>query len=358
MEPCPGEAPRSADCRPVAPRPAAVPYDQGGRIGLSSHMHGVAWEADVTSEPKEPDLVLSRRTLIAAFAAQSLLMACGRGSQRPTDQATGSSAMSATTTTVAVTTSSTSTTTTLPPPSLVMMNDAGVTPDEIQLITRILELAEAELGDTGALQVFAYSDLDELLRSGAFDPGAAEHRRRIYTQGNVAEAGAGKIIIYMPNFRRHQDKEKIVIHEYYHELQAYLRGFRLLSPDVGVPRAGPAWLIEGSAEHFGYKLASAHGLTSYSAARQRGVRASRQLGPLNSYENLLSFNGADREGIWDFGVLTIEFMVSRYGEDKVKKVYWQAAKETAEWQKAFVDTFGESVDAFYGAYEEYRSTLR
>jgi len=239
-----------------------------------------------------------------------------------------------------------------------MMNDAGVTPDEIQLITRILELAEAELGDTGALRVFVYSDLEELLRSGAFEPAAVEHRRMIYTQGNVAEAGAGKIIIYMPNFRRNQDTEKIVIHEYYHEVQSYLRRSPISQSDVGVPRAGPSWLIEGSAEHFGYKLAGAHGFTSYSAARQRGVRASRQLGPLNSYENLRSFNAAGQEGIWSFGVLTTEFMVSRYGEDKVKTEYWKAAKDTTEWQKAFTDTFGESVDAFYGAFDEYRSTLR
>ena len=314
----------------------------------------------MNSERKEADFVLSRRTLLAAVAAQSLLMACGRGSQRATDQATNSSTLSETTTTVAVTTSSTSstTTTTSPPPSLVMMSDAGVTPDEIQLITRILELAEAELGDTGPLRVFAYSDLEELLRSGAFESAAVEHRRMIYTQGNVAEAGAGKIIIYMPNFRRNQDTEKIVIHEYYHEVQSYLRKSPISQPDVGVPRAGPSWLIEGSAEHFGYKLASAHGFTSYSAARQRGVRASRQLGPLSSYENLRSFNGASQDGIWSFGVLTIEFMASRYGEDKVKTEYWKAARETTEWQKAFLDTFGEPVDAFYEAYEEYRSTLR
>lgn len=306
-------------------------------------------------------VALSRRRLLAALAAQSLLIACGRSSRRAMESVTTTSSPLANTVTIVTTTSSTSiptTTTTVPPVALTVMNDSGVTAEEIELITRILKLANSELGATGSLQVYVYSDLEELLRSGAFIPAAVEHRRMIYSQGNVAEAGAGKVIIYMPNFRRNQDKEKIVIHEYYHELQSHHLGSRLIQPDAGVPSAGPSWLIEGSAEYFGYKVASASGLASYSSVRQRGVRSSRQLSPLSEYENLRKFNAAGPEGIWAFGVLTTEFMVTRYGEGNVRAEYWKAVKGASGWQQAFANAFGEPVEDFYRVYEEYRTTLR
>ncbi len=243
-----------------------------------------------------------------------------------------------------------------------LKHDAGVTVEELDAVRRILRIAQSDLGDVGPVEVYAYSDLEELLASGAFSHEAIPDRRRRYGEnGSVAEAGRGQIVVYMPNFRKQgsQSRAKILIHEYYHEVQRFFRGSPFIQDGpTRVPQIGPAWLIEGSAEFFGYRVADTHGFTSYADARQAAVTASRKLGTLDSYESHGAFSADAPRGAYKLGLLASEFLATRYGLDNLTVKYWRNATASAEWNTAFKDAFGLSVEEFYREFEGFRETLR
>jgi M61 glycyl aminopeptidase len=252
------------------------------------------------------------------------------------------------------------TTTTVALSELVFKTDGGVSATESSLLRTILQVAQADLIDIGATTVYAYADLDELLSSGAFPPGSIADRRTRYSGTLVAEAGVGKVIIYMRNLRTYSKAEqaKIIIHEYYHEVQRFLRGSTFnQAPFDQIPQMGPSWLIEGAAEYYGYRVADAHGLASYASERARAVSALPALKTLSAYETLEAFNGDLSSGTYPLGVLATEFLSSRYGADRAKIEYWKRATASTDWHDAFAAAFGVSVNDFYDTFEAYRRSL-
>lgn len=245
-----------------------------------------------------------------------------------------------------------------PASNITFQHDAGVTSEELDHIRRIMAIAQSELGDAGPVTVYAYDDLEELLKTRA-PGGGIEAARARYSQGSVGEAGAGgKIVIYMPTFRTFQDRERLVMHEYFHTIQSYLLGSSInTEPFSQVPKVGPVWILEGTAEYVSSKLADSHGFGSYTGARQRAIRVARTSPSLEMYETWESTNSAPQGSIYSVGLLAAEFIETKYGGDDTKYSYWRALAKHPDWRTAFSDAFGVSIDDFYGEFAAHRQTI-
>lgn len=76
-------------------------------------------------------------------------------------------------------------------------------------------------------------------------------------------------------------------------------------------------------------------------------------GPLDEQAN--NSNALDQGAL--LGAVAVDYLVGRFGDDKLKKEYWTAAGATGGWRAAFLDAFGISTDQFYSEFESYRKTL-
>jgi len=309
-----------------------------------------------------------RRAAGLAAALGLLLGACVGGGQYVSPATTPTTVVASTTTTTAAPTTTTSTappatttsTTTVagiterrlsePGSSIVLRYDAGVAPALLGSIEATIPFARTDFGDSGALVVHIYSDVETFV--GAHDPRAQQQAREDVEAGSVASASGGTIWIYSPRFEQQSpsSRQLIVLHEYFHTVQAFLssgRSGRL-----------PLWMREGSARYFELRDGADHGFTDFARRRATEVRASRPMDPLENFETAggASFRGGTGEA-YTLGFLATEYLVNAAGIDVVKHDFWAALKPGTDWHTVFATTFGVSVDQFYADFEAYRVTL-
>jgi hypothetical protein len=130
--------------------------------------------------------------------------------------------------------------------------------------------------------VWAYTDNEALIRACAETaPTEPANSRDIWTRGTFATAQLRKLWFGPLWFSGGPlaNLTKIAVHEAFHVLQYELAGER--SGNSGfddIPRAGPRWLSEGSAELVGYLAIANAGLTSMISVRRdwRCERGPRQ----------------------------------------------------------------------------------
>ena len=228
--------------------------------------------------------------------------------------------------------------------------DEGLAPEALAIVEETIPIAFEALGESGPLVVHVYASADTYVAS--YDPRSQDRARADIDGGAVATGGAGAIRIYGPRFldRDATTRRLIVLHEYFHTVQARL--------SAGRGGSIPLWLREGTARYVEYGVAGDHGYVDYGRRRSAEVRAARGLESLQAYEDQggPTFRG-ESGGAYVLGFLASEYLESLKGRQAVQRDFWAALRTSADWRAAFTTVFGVSVDQFYADFEIYRKTL-
>jgi hypothetical protein len=162
--------------------------------------------------------------------------------------------------------------------------------------------------------------------------------------------------IYAPNSQYRWDfgRRSTPAHEIFHTVQ-----FALAGPNVGNdpfnpnPQHIPRWLMEGSANYFGFYVADRLGFDVYQTGRDQQVNnnpAYRTIVPLSQYDNFTS----DPYGI---GQAASEYIIASVGFEKFLNI-WKFTKSESSFVEGFKKAIGLSIEDFYTKFEAARGSLR
>ena len=137
-----------------------------------------------------------------------------------------------------------------------------------------------------------------------------------------------------------------IAHEYSHAIQEYL------APSV---RRGPAWLIEGIANHWSAQFHEARGFRTYESHLEKTTRplARKTSVPLQSMDGTLDVDGLIVPN-YNIAHVAIDFLIDLTGEDRTFE-YHSRRSQYESWEAAFQGVFGLTVADFYEKFTEYRA---
>ena len=210
-----------------------------------------------------------------------------------------------------------------------------------------------------AFSVWGYTDLESLIRVYADTaPTEQANARDIWTRGTVAVASYRKAWFGPAWFADSTtNRTKIAVHETFHIVQIDQAGDRTFNSGFDdIPRAGPRWISEGSAELVGYLAIADARLTSMSTVRADWVQRTKS-SPV-TLQRLALLRGQFEAGPNGWGImpLAVERLVGDGGAARVLS-YFQMIGRGDPWEAAFAAAFGRSADAFYAEFATYRSGL-
>lgn len=150
----------------------------------------------------------------------------------------------------------------------------------------------------------------------------------------------------------------VAAHESVHGVTDFLIGGRIPPGPDGIPGAGPAWLVEGFADHRGYDVVfrSAYADQMLEPAIRGQVIALAEAGdPLEAYatETGMYDDGRSEPG-YAKGQMAAELLERIAGRAAIDRAYWEAVPELG-WRQAFESSFGMTVEDFYGRFEAWRA---
>ena len=158
--------------------------------------------------------------------------------------------------------------------------------------------------------------------------------------------------IYAPNSQYRWDfgRRSTPAHEIFHTVQ-----FALAGPNVGGndPMHIPRWLMEGSANYFGFYVADRLGFDSYQTGRNQQVNtnpAYKTIVPLVKYDDFTS----DPYGI---GQAASEYLIASIGFEKFLNI-WRFTKSESSFVEGFKKAVGITIDDFYSKFEEARGSMK
>ena len=208
--------------------------------------------------------------------------------------------------------------------------------------------------------VWANTDLEALIRVYAETaPTEPANARDIWTRGTFATVTFRKAW-FGPNWLTgvsNSNNTKIAVHEAFHVLQSELAGDRALNSGFDdIPRAGPRWISEGSAELVGYLAIADARLTSVTAVRADWAQRTKS-SPV-TLQRLAFLRGQfeAQSNAWGIMPLAVDRLVAEGGAAKVLS-YFEAIGRGTPWETAFTASFGRSIDAFYTEFDAYRRGL-
>ena len=150
---------------------------------------------------------------------------------------------------------------------------------------------------------------------------------------------------------------KIAAHEAFHLFQYELVGQAALSVSGldEIPRAGPWWLAEGTAEYFAYLAIVQEGSFTLPSTESRWKASTKATAA--TLQTLATLRG-QREvpGAYDIYALATQLLL-RDRDPKLVFSYYEAIARGTAWADAFATTFGRSIDAFVAEFEAYRQSL-
>ena len=157
--------------------------------------------------------------------------------------------------------------------------------------------------------------------------------------------------IYSPNstYRWDAGRQSTPAHELFHNVQFALGGRNVGADD---PTHIPRWLMEGSANYFGFYIVEKLALNSYASGRSQQVnsnQAYRTVVPLIQYDNFTS----DPYGI---GQAATEYLVASVGFEKFLNI-WRFTKSEKDFAKGFKKAVGIDISDFYSKFEAARPSM-
>jgi hypothetical protein len=220
-----------------------------------------------------------------------------------------------------------------------------------------------------SFKVFVYANADGLAaafqKQAGLDASAVPVKSKQYADGNVAaEAGYHGVFVYLGNSTWSQgdalSRQKILAHEMFHLVQEQLEKDPSncgRTPSDQVRACGPTWLIEGSAETMGYRVAAARGLIDLKSFEQNEL-AGRVRATSLTLASLETYAGQSQPHGWDTMHLAAVHLANIAPKGIKSFVdFWSAIGAGTPWQQAFQNAFGMSVDAYYANFNAYRAGL-
>ena len=135
----------------------------------------------------------------------------------------------------------------------------------------------------------------------------------------------------------------VLAHEYYHLVQHHIL------QAAGVSAFSPRWLVEGTAA-YNDDLYTQQRASIDVRARWESVSLDYEA----PFEHAAAaFTFAD----YEIAAFAIDWLVNHSGERDSHIEYWRSLASGSEWQDAFADAFGITVEDFFTEFEEYRSEL-
>ena len=158
--------------------------------------------------------------------------------------------------------------------------------------------------------------------------------------------------IYAPNSGNRWDfgRRSTPAHEVFHTVQ-----FALAGPNVGgdSPLHIPRWLMEGSANYFGFYVADRLGFDQYQTGRDQQINANpayKTIVPLAQYDNFTS----DPYGI---GQAATEYMIASVGFESLLNIFKFTGTE-GTFSAGFKKATGIELSEFYLKFESARSSMQ
>ena len=158
--------------------------------------------------------------------------------------------------------------------------------------------------------------------------------------------------IYAPNSQYRWDfgRRSTPAHEVFHTVQ-----FALAGPNVGgdSPLHIPRWLMEGSANYYGFYVGDRLGFDNYQTGRNQQVNTNpgyKTIVPLVQYDNFTS----DPYGI---GQAASEYLIASVGFEKFLNI-WKFTKSESNFAEGFKKATGITIEDFYSKFETARSSMR
>jgi hypothetical protein len=168
-------------------------------------------------------------------------------------------------------------------------------------------------------------------------------------------AGDNIILLSFYNVQENQDwyvqRRSIPAHELFHIVQDYLSEMSFnLGPDH--PKAIPTWLIEGSANYYGFYVVNRMGFNDYKESRSSRSWYDYSTGPqvpLIEYDNFSS-------DPYTIGQLATEYLVASAGFESLINIF-KYSKTEKTFSSAFKKAVGISLAEFYSKFESSRSLM-
>ena len=158
--------------------------------------------------------------------------------------------------------------------------------------------------------------------------------------------------IYRPNsnYRWDAGRRSTPAHELFHNVQFSLGGKNVGPED---PTHIPRWLMEGSANYFGFYIVDKLALDTYQTGRRQQVNSNsayRTVVPLVQYDN---FN-SDPYGI---GQAASEYLIASVGFESFLNI-WKFTKTEGSFNRGFAKAVGIEISEFHNRFEAARGSMK
>jgi hypothetical protein len=162
--------------------------------------------------------------------------------------------------------------------------------------------------------------------------------------------------IYAPNstYRWDLGRQSTPAHEVFHTVQFSLNAEANPNFVSGKNLVIPRWLIEGSANYYGYYLNEKLGFSTYQSGRNIQIEnfsEYKQITPLSEYS---SFNNLNPYGI---GQAATEYIVASVGFENLLNIFKYTGSENG-FEAGFKKATGISITEFYSKFDEARSSMK
>ena len=177
--------------------------------------------------------------------------------------------------------------------------------------------------------------------SGTQDAGCAEYKNLV-------------LWIFMnPSQTWDVGRRSIPAHEVFHTIQFSLLGYNIQRIGPDQPQRVPRWLMEGSANYFGYYMVKKLGFDSYENGRNDQVRFNseyRNIKPLSTYDNFES-------NPYGIGQAATEYIIASVGFESLLNIFKFTGTE-GTFPAGFKKATGIELTEFYSKFEEARSSMQ
>ena len=241
--------------------------------------------------------------------------------------------------------------------------DPAITASDRELVTKSLDYANGAFSNLlqGRIKVFLGTthqwSANAMRGAGTWagDPGApfpcSDGSRDAYC------AGPDVVLLtfsdlYKPNSTYGWDvgRRSTPAHEMFHTVQFVLNGANLAPSN---PTYIPRWLMEGSANYFGFYIVDKLALGTYQEGRKGQVNNNSNytsVVPLVQYDN---FN-SDPYGI---GQAASEYLIASAGFENFLNI-WKFTKSEGSFTRGFAKAIGMEISEFYNKFEAARGSMK